>query len=116
MTEHDEQTAVMEWYRSVGCRRWPDLFLYAAANAARMSYGAAAYMRSEGRTAGIPDLFAAVQRGGHGGLYIEMKHGKGKLSDAQLATIQRLRANGYRVEVCYSAAEAIRVITEYITL
>jgi hypothetical protein len=113
MSEHDEQTAVMDWYRSVGCHRWPELYMYATPNAGRMSFGAASYMRSEGRTAGIPDLFIAVQRGGYGGLYVEMKHGKGKLSDAQRIAIQRLIANGYRVSVCYSAADAIRVITDY---
>jgi hypothetical protein len=113
MTEHDEQTAVMDWYRSVGCHRWPELWITSNPNAAKMSYGAAAYMRAEGRTAGMPDLSVHVQRGGYGALHIEMKYGKGRLSDVQKAAIKRLIDNGYRVAVCYSSTEAIRVITDY---
>jgi hypothetical protein len=53
--------------------------------------------------------------GGYHGLYIEMKRAKGgQLSPPQKEWIDRLRAEGYRVEVCAGADAAMEVITGYL--
>lgn len=49
------------------------------------------------------------------GLFVEMKSPKGKTSLAQSSIICKLEEVGYRVEVCYSADEAIKVIDEYLS-
>ncbi len=63
---------------------------------------------------GIPDVSLPVPRGGYHGLYIEMKRqNDGRLSDKQKDTIQKLRAQGYRVDVCEGFQKAADVVEAY---
>jgi len=63
----------------------------------------------------MPDLALLVQRGGHGGLFIELKVRNGKLSKAQRDMHHRLRMAGYQVAVVWdSVEEVMRVIEEYL--
>jgi len=115
MSEHDEQVAVIQWASWIAAKRWPLAVIYGNANAAKMSIGAAMYMRAEGRTSGVPDITVATPRCGYGALYIEMKHGKGKLSQSQKEMIARLTAADNKCVVCYSAKEAIAEIEKYLS-
>lgn len=66
-----------------------------------------------GRLTGVPDLFIAVPTKLHPGLFIEMKYGKNKCTESQLEVHEDLREVGYRVDVCWSADEAIAVVKDY---
>ena len=110
-TEHSEQAALVQRCRYSG---YPYELIYANPNAGKRTIGAARYMIAEGLTAGIPDLFLPHMRGGYGGLYIEMKMGRNKLTLEQAVCIDNLRAEGYRVEVCYGQDAAWHVIESYV--
>ena len=55
----------------------------------------------------------SVARGGFFGLFIEMKRKTGRLTEEQKAFHADLRAQGYQVETCYGADQAIDTITNY---
>lgn len=76
--------------------------------------------RQPGVRAGVPDLFLPVVRVDAwgevlGGLYIELKVGSGKCSQAQGKMHHRLRQAGYRVAVVWDSVETVmQVIEEYL--
>jgi tRNA G10 N-methylase Trm11 len=93
-------------------------------------------LKEMGLTPGYPDLFLAIckkiehhtfKRTGknfaleewidttfYGGLYIEMKTKKGRLSDVQKEIHKQLRDNHYVVEVCRDWEEAKDAVKNYI--
>lgn len=90
-------------------------FLFAVPNGGRRDKITAAILKSEGVRAGVPDLMLALPVGQHPGLFIEMKAQKtGRLSEAQRSWVERLRAAGYRVEVCHGWDAAKAVIEDYL--
>lgn len=112
--EHVEQCALMDWAR-LASKRIPELeLLHAVPNGGFRFKATAAAMKREGAVAGVPDLDLPVSRGPWHGLRIEMKAKDGTVSDAQRWWIARLRAEGYRAEICYGWEEAKRVILEYL--
>ena len=111
MTFYEEsanQKAVVTYCRVYG------LPIHSIENEGKKTPQAGARAKEMGKLAGVPDLFLPIMRDGFGGLYVEMKAKKGKLSDAQKEVIPVLRKNGYRVEVCHCAQEAIDVIENYL--
>lgn len=73
-------------------------------------------LKRQGVKPGVPDLMIPVAKHNHHGLFIEMKAGKNKPTEKQTEWIELLRDNGYLVKVCWSAEEAINLITNYIYL
>lgn len=101
-TEHQEQAALVSWFR----RSFPGVRILAIPNGGVRNKATAARLKSEGVSAGVPDLFIPAWR-----LWIEMKRTKGgATSPAQKGWIEYLRGVGYSVEVCRGAAEAMDVI------
>lgn len=114
--EDTEQMGVIEW-ANVSIRRYPELeMLYHVPNGGKRDAREAARFKAMGVKPGVPDLCLPVPRGGYCGLYIEMKYGKNKPTDNQIAWMKRLMAQGHKVEICYSGIEATRVIEEYLKL
>ena len=115
-SEGEEQAAVFEW-ANVMCLREPRLeLLYHIPNGGLRNKATAARMKAEGVKAGVPDLCLPCPAGDHHGLYIEMKkrdHSNGPTKE-QRNWIEWLRAQGYRVVVCYGADEAIGILEEYL--
>lgn len=74
----------------------------------------ATQLKRAGVKSGVPNMCLPVAKGGYHGLYIEMKFGRNKTTDNQVAWIEHLRGAGYAVEVCYGCEEAIREIKDYI--
>lgn len=78
--------------------------------------------KQPGVKGGIPDLFLAVPVSGKGdngrcigGLFIELKIGSNKLSQAQISTIADLRQAGYTVAVIWdSVDEVMEAIASYL--
>lgn len=113
--EAQEQAAVFEWaaYQS---GKWPELALmFHVPNGGYRSKAEAARLKSEGVKPGVPDIFLPVPRGGCAGLFIEMKYGRNKPTDEQIAYIDALMHMGYQVAVCYGAGSAIDTITKYMS-
>ena len=116
-TEHAEQRAVIEWARVQGANtsRYPGLALmHAIPNGGGRSRAEAGMLKAEGVLAGVPDLFLPAPIGPYAGLYVEMKRAKGgRVSPEQRAIIAALKGQGYCVEVCHGADEAINAIIRY---
>jgi hypothetical protein len=120
--EDDEQKAVIQWCRA-NRGRWPQLrLIYAIPNGAFLAGEdkldrAKRFMRlkASGVRPAVLDLNLPVARGGYIGLWIEMKSATGRVTPEQQQEINDLRAEGHRVEVCYSAREATAVIEDYMT-
>lgn len=113
-SEHDEQVALFQWQRMMS-KSYPALdWMHAIPNAAKRSKGVAAWMRAEGMTAGIFDVFLPWPANGYHGLYVEMKRKPNKLTDKQTAFGHEMARRGFYVVVCYTADDAIKVIREYV--
>jgi len=108
--EHDLQVACIRWFK----HQYPQLLIYAIPNGGARSAATGAMLKAEGVRAGVPDLFLATARGSFHGLYIELKVGKNKSSEAQIDIQERLRCEGYKVVVCYTLESFINEINTYL--
>lgn len=116
MTEHAEQVALFSWAELMEAQ-YPELrWMHAIPNGGHRHKSVAAKMKAEGVKAGVLDVCLPVARGCWHGLYIEMKYGKNKPTKEQKECIDFLCAQGYYVDVCYSAERAIEVVVEYLGL
>jgi hypothetical protein len=122
-TEYQEQVAVIEWARlMVDIGQEPRLMLlHGDSTGVRVPIGCAVKMKRAGAIKGWPDLLLAVPLvSGAGqyhccGLFIELKRCRGGVvSPEQKTTHNLLRNQGYRVEVCHGANEAIKTIKDYL--
>ena len=114
--EHKYQTKVIEWTRQ-NSERLPGLeMIYAVPNGGKRSKAEAGKLKREGVKAGVPDLFLGVAKGGFFGLYIEMKHEKGRVSPLQKSFMKKSESLGYRCVVCWNDSEAIDELEKYMAL
>ena len=122
--EHAAQCTVIDWIRQMQ-DAIPELqTVYAVINGAKLPYmrnkkgkrysSQALYLLREGLKPGVPDIACPFARGGYHALYIELKIGKNKPTKIQQAMIDRLIKQGNKVDVCYSADDAIDVIKDYL--
>lgn len=115
MSESTEQQALFEW-AEFASKKSPELkLLHAIPNGGYRKKGTAGRLKAEGVKSGVPDMCLPVPKGKYHGLYIEMKVDRNKPSANQKWWIEQLQKQGYRVEVCYSWGEAVKVITDYMT-
>lgn len=114
--ESNEQQTLVAWARYME-GRWPELrLLYHIPNEGKRSRKTGARLKAEGLKSGVPDICLPVARGGHHGLYIELKRRKdSKVTKEQLEWIADLVAQGYVAAVCRGCDEAISLITRYLT-
>lgn len=117
--ESIEQRALIRWCR-MHRGKWPELgLLYAIPNGGARSRVTAAILKAEGVRRDIPDLCLPVARNGFHGLYIELKAqrrdgDRGRASKGQKATVEQLREQGYRAEVCLGWEAARDLIEQYL--
>lgn len=116
-TEHAEQRALITW-ASLSTGKHPELrLLFAIPNGGARSKAAAGKLKAEGVKPGVPDLCLPVARGGHHGLYLEMKRVKGgTLSPEQKQWHQALTEHGYHVALCKGLQAAQASLITYLTL
>lgn len=114
-TESNEQQTLFEWARHME-GRWPELkMLYHIPNEGKRSARTGARMKAEGLRSGVPDICLPVAKGGHHGLYIELKRRKNaRVTQEQLDWVERLSQQGYVAAVCRGCDEAISLITRYL--
>lgn len=114
-SEAQEQEALFEWAgRMEG--RWPELaLLHHIPNGGGRDPREGRHLKDQGVKPGVPDICLPVARGGHHGLYVELKRRKGwRLSNEQAKWIRALNAQGYLALVCVGWDEARRRIEEYL--
>lgn len=115
-SEYAEQCAVIEWAH-IMAGRYPELrWLAHIPNGELRDKATAGRLRAAGVNAGIPDLLLPVPRGQWHGMFLELKAAHGRLSPAQEAWLEFLRAQHYLALVCRSAEEAIRTLEHYLQL
>ena len=105
--ERDTQRAVVKWLRLCGCLVSATINEQRSASddpAERARYGAA--RKASGATTGWPDLTVALPAGRV--VFIELKSGVGRLSEAQRAVHAWLRENGHLVLVA-TTVEAVQM-------
>lgn len=115
-TEHQEQSALIEWWDMwAPPKRIPKILLYAVPNGGRRDKITGAVLKREGVRAGACDLNLDVLMIGYHGLRIEMKKKNGrKPGGNQEAMHEALKQFKYKVVVCYGWMDARREIVEYL--
>lgn len=116
--EHREQVALFDKIRALTDDS-PVAELrqcYAIPNAAIRGKLTRIKMLAEGLQAGELDINLDIARGGFFGLRLEMKSKDGMLSVLQVSRIDEHRRNNFAAEVAYTADEAWRILTRYISL
>ena len=113
--EHDEQVWFFEWI-DMQSLTYPELLCcFAVPNGGYRPNKTGADLKAEGVRSGVPDIFLSVARNGYHGLCIEMKRRKsGSLEPNQKVWIERLKEQGYRVEMCRGCDAAIKIVKEYL--
>jgi hypothetical protein len=120
-TEYQEQCKIVEWARMMSLHDARLRLLRAGMEGVRLTIGTRVKAKRAGLDASWPDLTLFVPRpkgngdGAWHALFIELKRRKGgTVSPEQREMHDRLRCQGYRVEVCRGADEAIVVIKGYL--
>lgn len=112
--EAADQETLFQW-AALNDNTYPELsLLYHIPNGGSRNKIEAANLKRQGVKAGVPDICLPVARGKYHGLYIELKHGKNKLSDNQKIWLKRLQNQGYLAICCYGWEEAARAIEKYL--
>lgn len=106
-SEEAEQIAVIEYCDLLG------IPVTHSANEGKRSKSYGAKLKRMGLRPGFPDLLITRARGGYHGFAIEMKYGNNKPTSDQKEWLRRLSQEGYATAVCYTAADAIRLIEKY---
>ena len=115
-SEDTEQICLMDWASSAVCR-FPELrWLYHIPNGGTRNMQEAVKLKRMGVKSGVSDIHLPFPHGKYHGLYIEMKFGDNRQTDSQKDFLADMAAVGHFVSTCYSAEEAITVITEYLSL
>lgn len=110
-SEHDEQAAFVAW---CAWQKYPGLeFGFAVPNGGSRHVAVAVKLKAEGVRRGVLDWYCPKRMHGFTGLAIEFKVGRNKLTPEQRLEVDFLRGEGWFVEVCYSADEAIAVVKRY---
>lgn len=104
------QSECVKWFRL----QYPNHVLFSIPNGSKKSIIQAVNMKREGMLKGIPDLFLAHKTRIFGGLFIEMKYGKGQTSIEQKEVIDNLLKKGYQVYTCNSFDLFKEIIESYL--
>ena len=115
MTEHAEQVDLFQ-----KAERWegdyPELaLLHAIPMGGKRPISVAKRMKAAGAKKGLLDMCLPVPRGQYHGLYLELKVEGGRVSKEQKWWIEKLREQGYRVEVPVGCEAAWDVVIDYLT-
>ena len=110
--EHELQKNAISYFRLVYPKY--SINLFAIPNAGKRSPRGGKWMKDEGLTAGVSDLFLALPVGRFHGMFIEMKIHPNKPTDSQIKFQEAMRKRGYEAVICYSIDEFMTVVHNYI--
>lgn len=106
------QKDCVKWFRY----QYPQFnkLFFSIPNGGKRDVITASIMKAEGTVSGVTDLMLAVPRKNHHGMFIEMKFGKGKLTDDQELFKSAVEKYNYKHVTCYSFDEFEREINFYL--
>lgn len=126
-TEHKIQCAIVEWANKAHTKNGLSIigeFLIAYPNGGsrkkiKLKSGKffsleGKRLKKEGVKAGVSDLFLAIPSNDFGGLWMEVKTHKGKVSKHQQSWIDLMRFAGYCAGVVRSVDDGIQAIKDYL--
>lgn len=90
------QKSCITWFRY----QYPKHTIFAIPNGGARNIREAVRLKVEGTLAGVADLFLMAANKNYNGLFIEMKIGKGKQSDAQIEFELKAKHQNYQYIVC----------------
>jgi hypothetical protein len=111
-TESKLQSACVTWFRT----QYPRIVIFAIPNGGNRNAITGAILKREGAMAGVADLFVMKANPMFEGLFIEMKAGKGKASEAQEAFAHEAIVAGYAYYTCRSFDEFTSTVKTYMNL
>lgn len=114
--EAAEQERLFQWAAWMGGQHPELALLFHIPNGGSRNKIEAANLKRQGVKAGVSDLMLPVARGRFYGLFIEMKAGKNKATEKQLAFLDAVQKQGYAAIICYSAEEAAEALLKYLTM
>jgi hypothetical protein len=115
--ENREQMALFTWLRTVRYQGQPlTHYAWHTPNGGLRNAREAARLKALGVKAGVPDVSLTIAAQGFHGLYIELKAGKGRVTDEQKTVCEMLIEQGYCVLVAYSWHDAAGFIVDYLDL
>ena len=115
-SEDTEQITVIQWAQC-SVNRYPELkWLFHCPNGGSRNQKEAVKLKQMGVKAGVSDLCLPYPKGIFCCLFIEMKFGDNRQQASQKEFLKDMEAAGHFVATCYSAEEAIGIITEYCEL
>lgn len=117
-SEGDEQRKLFDWADiASNLLKYEGLdLMFHIPNEGKRSRYSGGKLKSEGLKRGVVDVCLPVPRGKYHGLFFEMKYNNNKLTYEQKKFLRGVKAQGYATWVCYSAEEAIELITQYYKL
>jgi hypothetical protein len=116
MTEHQIQSAFIEWARLAEKQDERLELLFAVPNGGKRNIITAMKLKKEGVKAGVLDIFLPVKTQEYDGLIIEFKRPKtGKISQEQLRFMGLLNQySNWKIVICTSAEDAIQEVKNYL--
>ncbi len=106
LLEHGEQVSLVNWFRA----SFPSVRIFAIPNGGKRSKSEAVRLKSEGVTAGVPDLYIPAWR-----LWVEMKRQDGGvLSVEQEDWLDYLQTVGDSVIVAHGWEDAVAQINAWL--
>lgn len=113
-SEHQIQAALFEWAERQAVITHELSMLFAVPNSAAVGWHRGKTFKREGRKAGVPDVCLPVAREPFHGLFLELKVPGKYPTPEQRLWHDRLRSQGYRVEVVRSVEEGMNVLLDYL--
>ena len=116
MNEHQEQSALVQWW-GLNHKRFklPEYALFAIPNGGARHVAVAAKLKAEGVRKGVPDLELRVSRNGFHALWIEMKHGKNRPTLEQVEFMKWQEEEGAKCVTCWNWQDAAKEIEVYLS-
>lgn len=114
MTEHQIQSAFIEWVRLAEKQDERLELLFAVPNGGKRDVVTAVKLKKEGVKPGIFDVMFPYSTAAYNGLAIEFKTPGGRLSKEQRRFMALLIKYGWRVEICTDVAQAINIVKNYL--
>lgn len=115
-SEEDAQQLIIAW-ADANLHRWPELaWLHHSPNGGYRHPATAARMKAMGCRRGYPDLVLPVRRGPFVGFAGELKAGKNKPTEAQMAWLAHLAREGWYCTVQWGHKAMIAEIRGYLEI
>lgn len=115
--EDNLQKACVTWFRL----QYPDIVIFAIPNGGKRNAIEASKLKATGVLPGVADLFVMKYKVAdepwdsfYHGLFIELKAGENKQTQAQIEFEAKAKHSSYAYHVCRSIDEFMKVVNEYL--